>query len=152
MEDIQNLFKETIAEFMENGQEERASEILSDLLWNTISYYDDKKDFYHAFLAGIFVGRGYAVDSNKERGLGRPNIDLRDRKNRRCIIIEAKHSKSEEEMERDCALAIQQLKDNEHALKLTGYKQVLRYGVAFYQKQALIKKERSNDEAGHGQY
>lgn len=130
-----------------HGQEERASEIFSDLLWETISYNDYHEDYYHAFLAGIFVGRGgYAVDSNKERGLGRPDIDLRDKRNRRCMIIEAKHSDSENAMAQDCDKAIKQLRDNQYALKLTGYKQVLRYGIAFYQKQAMIKLDKENPE------
>lgn len=121
------------------GNEETASTILSNFLWNTISYNDYHEDYYHAFLAGIFVGRGYAVYSNKERGLGRPDIDLRDRKQRRCIIIEAKHSEKPEQMEKDCQKAIKQIRDNQYALKLTGYTTVLRYGVAFFQKTALIK-------------
>lgn len=118
---------------------ETASTLLSDFLWDTISYNDYHEDYYHAFLAGIFVGRGYSVNSNKERGLGRPDIDLRDRKKRRCIIIEAKHSESEKQMEHDCAQAIKQLRENQYALRLNGYTTVLRYGIAFYQKQALIK-------------
>ena len=65
-----------------NGDTETASDVLSDLLWQTISYMDYHEDYYHAFLSGIFVGRGgYIVHSNKERGLGRPDIDLRDRRN-----------------------------------------------------------------------
>ena len=48
------------------------------------------------------------MDSNKERGLGRPDIDLRDKRNRRCMIIEAKHSDSEKEMSHDCDKAIKQ--------------------------------------------
>jgi len=128
-------------------QEERASVILSDLLWSTISYNDYHEDYYHAFLAGIFVGRGgYAVDSNKERGLGRPDIDLRDKRNRRCMIIEAKHSDSEKEMSHDCDKAIKQLRDNQYALKLTGYRRILRYGIAFYQKQAMIKLDKEDLE------
>lgn len=118
---------------------ETASTILSDFLWDTISYNDYHEDYYHAFLAGIFVGRGYSVNSNKERGLGRPDIDLRDRKKRRCIIIEAKHSESEKQMEHDCDQAIKQLRENQYALRLNGYTTVLRYGIAFYQKQAMIK-------------
>lgn len=52
---------------------EHASRVLSDLLWHTISYIDYHEDYYHAFVTGIFVGRGkYAVKSNKERGHGRP--------------------------------------------------------------------------------
>ena len=130
-----------------SGQEERASMILSDLLWSTISYNDHHEDYYHAFLAGIFVGRGgYAVDSNKERGLGRPDIVLRDKRNRRCMIIEAKHSDSEKEMSHDRDKAIKQLRDDQYALKLTGYRQVLRYGIAFYQKQAMIKLDKEDLE------
>ena len=47
-----------------DSDEERATEILSELLWNTISYNDYHEDYYHAFLAGVFVGRGYSVASN----------------------------------------------------------------------------------------
>ena len=118
---------------------ETASTLFSDFLWDTISYNDYHEDYYHAFLTGIFVGRGYSVNSNKERGLGRPDIDLRDRKKRRCIIIEAKHSESEKQMEHDCDQAIKQLRENQYALRLNGYTTVLRYGIAFYQKQAMIK-------------
>lgn len=41
---------------MWNGDEEKATAIISDLLFDTISYYDYKEDFYHAFIAGIFAG------------------------------------------------------------------------------------------------
>ncbi len=124
-----------------NGDADTASEIISDLLWHTISYMDYHEDYYHAFLCGLFVGRGgYMVQSNKERGLGRPDIDLRDKKNRRVIIIEAKKSEREEDMSSDCDKAIKQIIDNQYAAKLDGYKQVLHYGVAFFKKSALVKK------------
>ena len=86
-----------------------ATKIISDLLWDTISYNDYHEDYYHAFLAGVFVGRGYNVESNKENGLGRPDILLKDKKNRRAIIIEAKHSKKEADMEKDCKEALEQI-------------------------------------------
>ena len=57
-------------------KEDRVTEIISELLWNTISYNDYREDYYHAFLAGIFVGRGYSVDSNKEKGLGSLDISI----------------------------------------------------------------------------
>lgn len=124
-----------------NGEERIASEILSDLLWNTISYMDYSEDYYHAFLAGIFVGRGgYSVSSNKEQGLGRPDIDLRDLPNRRAMIIEAKVSDKKERMEYWCDAAIGQIKKQNYARGLDGYRQVLCYGVAFYKKSALVKK------------
>lgn len=124
-----------------NGDCDTASEVLSDLLWYTISYMDYHEDYYHAFLSGIFVGRGgYIVHSNKERGLGRPDIDLRDKRNRRAIIIEAKKSDKAENMERDCAEALSQIVSNQYADKLEGYRQITCYGVAFYRKTALVKK------------
>ena len=122
-----------------NKEVDRATELASELLWNTISYNDYHEDYYHAFLAGIFVGRGYNVDTNKERGLGRPDILLKDRKKRRAIIIEAKKSKSENDLDRDCDKAIKQIADEKYAQGLNGYEQILCYGVAFFQKQARFK-------------
>ena len=117
----------------------RSGEILSGLLWDTISFNDYHENYYHAFLAGVFVGRGYEVESNKEKGLGRPDIFLKDRKNRRAIIIEAKKSEKETDMTKACDKAIKQIIDEKYAEGLYGYEQILCYGVAFYQKQAKVK-------------
>ncbi len=121
------------------GDGDGASKHISDLLWNTISYNDYHEDYYHAFLTGIFVGRGYAVDSNKEWDLGRPDILLKDKKNRRAIIIEAKKSKSASDMDADCKAALAQISKMQYADALEGYTQVMKYGIAFYRKQARIK-------------
>ena len=122
-----------------DGDENRATEIVSDLLWNTISYNDYHEDYYHAFLAGVFVGRGYSVESNKEKGLGRPDILLKDRKNRRAIIIEAKKSDKKSDLNKDCDKALKQITDEMYAEGLNGYEQIYCYGVAFFQKQAKVK-------------
>ena len=122
-----------------NGDETGASKAISDLLWDTISFNDYHEDYYHAFLTGLFVGRGYAVESNKERGLGRPDILLKDHRNRRALIIEAKKSVSEAAMEQDCCSALRQIDEQEYADRLYGYRQVLRYGISFYRKTALVK-------------
>jgi hypothetical protein len=122
------------------GEVEEAQKILSDLLWLTISYMDYHENFYHAFLAGIFVGGGYKPKSNKERGLGRPDIDLRDKRKRSALIIETKRSETEEQMEYWCDEALRQIKNHEYDLHLDEYKHILRYGIAFYKKKAMIKK------------
>lgn len=125
---------------MWNGDEKLASRVLSDLLWHTISYMDYHEDYYHAFVTGIFVGRGgYAVRSNKERGLGRPDVDLRDKKNRRAMIIEAKKSENKNRMEYWCDKAIRQIVDNEYAREMDGYTEILCYGIAFFEKSAQVK-------------
>ena len=122
-----------------DSDEGRATEIVSDLLWDTISYNDYHEDYYHAFLAGVFVGRGYAVESNKEKGLGRPDILLKDRKNRRAIIIEAKIAAKVSDLDRECDKAIKQIIDEKYAEGLYGYEKKLCYGIAFFQKQAKVK-------------
>ena len=81
--EIASIFEDTVAEFFRetvsadtikelldalwDREEARATEIISELLWDTISYNDYHEDYYHAFLAGVFVGRGYHVESNKEK-------------------------------------------------------------------------------------
>ena len=119
--------------------EARATEIISGLLWDTISYNDYHEDYYYAFLAGVFAGRGYSVDSNKEKGLGRPDLLLKDRKNRRAIIIEAKKSARESDMERDCREAVRQIIQEKYAEGLKGYEEIICYGAAFFQKQVRLR-------------
>ena len=133
-----DAIKELIASLWEKD-ETRASTLLSSLLWHTISFNDYHEDYYHAFLAGVFVGRGYEVDSNKEKGLGRPDILLKDRKNRRAIIVEAKTSKKKASLNADCNKALKQITQKKYAEGLDGYEQILCYGVAFFQKQAKMK-------------
>ena len=144
---VVKLFKETIDTNMQksmmdafwNKDADEAGLIVSELLWKTISYNDYHEDYYHAFLAGAFVGIGYEVESNKEKGLGRPDILLKDDDNRRVIIIEAKKSERQADLDKDCDDAINQIVTEKYAEGLYGYEQILCYGVAFYQKQARVK-------------
>ena len=76
-----------------NGDSERITKEMNALLRRTISYHDYREDFYHAFLAGIFTGAGYMVDSNKEHGEGRSDVVIYDSMNARVAIFEAKYTK-----------------------------------------------------------
>ena len=123
------------------GDAETASALMSDLLWKTISYMDYHEDYYHAFMVGLFVDWGYETKSNKERGLGRPDLQLFDVDNRRAMIIEVKKAVSRANMEKACDEALKQIADHEYARNLdSGFETVLCYGIAFFQKSALIKK------------
>ena len=137
---IDNGLQKTMMEAFWDGDAEGAESAISELLWKTISYNDYHEDYYHAFLAGIFTGLGYEVESNKAKGLGRPDILLKDRNHRRAIVVEAKHSKKEADLERDCDEALRQIAKERYAEGLYGYRQILCYGVAFYKKQARVKK------------
>ena len=123
------------------GDTETAPRMMSDLLWRTISYMDYHEDYYHAFLAGLFVDRGYETKSNKEQGLGKPDLQILDVDNRRAMIIEVKKAGSREEMEKTCREALKQIEDKEYAKDLDiGFETVLCYGIAFFRKTAMIRK------------
>ena len=123
-----------------SGDAESSTELLSEFLFDTISFHDYHEDYYHAFLTGIFVGLGYGVRSNQEHGLGRSDITVTNKKNRRALVIEAKRSDSESRMEKDCNEALEQIVAKKYAEGLKGYRQIECYGIAFYQKSALVKR------------
>ena len=111
---------------------ESATKLLSDFLW---------EDYYHAFMAGLFVGLGYSVDSNKESGLGRFDIRVKERKNRRIMIFEVKKADTADRMNEACDEAIQQIVDKGYAKTIEpGYEKIICYGISFFQKSARIKK------------
>ena len=125
---------------MWNKDEQTASEMLTKILWNSISYFDYGEEYYHGMLNGIFTSRGYAPDSNDEAGLGRLDLRVRDRRNRRFLLLEFKRSGKEEDLDADCDEAIAQIfkKGYDKAMP-EGYEQQLIYGIAFYAKSAKVK-------------
>ena len=128
-----------------SGNAEIITEEMAKLLRKTISYHDYKEDFYHAFLAGIFTGAGYTVDSNKEHGEGRSDVVIYDDTNGRVAIFEAKYSKTSDRMEMDCDRAIDQINDRMYADEYADeYETVLCYGIAFYKKRCRVKKNENN--------
>ena len=125
-----------------NGDQETVTREMNVLLRRTISYYDYREDFYHAFLAGIFIGAGYMVDSNKERGEGRSDVAVIDSQGGRAAVLEVKCSKTSEKMEDDCGTALQQIDERMYARELEDdYGQVLCFGISFFKKRCLVKKK-----------
>ena len=125
-----------------NGDSDSLTQEMNRLLRKTISYHDYKEDFYHAFLAGIFTGAGYSVESNKEHGEGRSDIIVYDPINGQAAVFEAKYSSALEHMESDCSRALAQIDTKMYAKELEDdYDHVFCYGIAFYKKRCLVKKK-----------
>lgn len=133
-----NVQKEVMDAFW-GGDDAQVSNLVSDLLWDTISYNNYHENYYHAFITGIFVGQSYSVKSDQENGLGRTDLIVRDRKNRRAMIIEAKKAGREEDMEKMCLEGKQQIIDRKYMKGLKGYRHILCYGISFFEKTALAK-------------
>ena len=138
--DLNRDMQREMVQALWNEDEILATKLLSDFLWQTISYNDYHEDYYHAFITGIFVGLGYAVESNKEHGMGRPDVLLKDRKNRRALIIETKKARSESDMLSAANGAAAQIRKGQYWRGLEGYRTVICYGISFYKKDALVKK------------
>lgn len=112
---------------------------MSRLLLRTISYYDYKEDYDHAFLAGIFAGAGYEVESNREYGEGRSDVTVKDHAGDRAAVFEVKHVAARSEMQAGCKAALVQLKERRYAEQLEeDFSQVYGYGVTFYKKRCLV--------------
>ena len=125
-----------------SGDSVSITEEMNKLLRKTISYHDYREDFYHAFLAGIFAGAGYTVDSNKEHGEGRSDIVVYDPLNSRVAVFEAKYSTALSRLSMDCDAALRQIDERMYAKEFEDdYDTVLCYGVSFFKKRCLLEKK-----------
>ncbi len=125
-----------------NGDSETITNELSTLLRRTISYHDYREDFYHAFLAGIFTGAGYMVESNKEHGEGRSDVVVNDVIHGRVAIFEAKYAQNLDDLEKMCDKAIEQIDTKMYAKEYEDdYDEILCYGIAFFKKRCMVMKK-----------
>ena len=125
-----------------NCDEQTLTQEISRLLRITISYHDYREDFYHAFLAGIFAGAGYSVESNKEHGEGRSDLVIFNEHEGKVAVFEAKYSKEVKKLEEDCEKAIQQIDHRMYAKKFEdSYDEVICYGISFYKKRCVVKRD-----------
>lgn len=126
------------------GDAEKAAEILSQNLMDTISFYDYQESYYHGFLAGMLKNIGnYIVVSNRESGNRRPDLLLKYPSVRgKAVILEVKVAGTYQELEQKCAEALQQIEHQkyEESLRREGYQDILKYGVAFYKKEYMMKE------------
>ena len=136
-ENIRKSSRKTLFHAIWTGDADMLSEQISQYLFDTISYYDYREDYYHAFLAGLLSGAGYIVKSNRESGTGRADILLLDRKNRRAAVFE--------DMEKAAESALEQMQAMEYGDDLQGYREIIRYGIAFFRKDAVVMKAEAQD-------
>lgn len=153
-EEIKQLFISTVNKWFSDSVKEEDISPLFDAIWNkdvkkmeeyinrylarSISYYDYSESFYHAFLTGLFYGRGYAVKSNRESGLGRPDILLLDNMNSRTAVFEIKQAKKEAEIESRRKVAAKQILCMEYETIADDYNMVISYSIVFYRKRAFV--------------
>lgn len=116
---------------------------LNNLLLGTISFNDAYENFYHGFLAGVLSNmKGYIVKSNREGGTGRSDLFIKSVSRRGiAIVIEFKIANDIDDLEKKADEAIEQIEDRRYDMELRseGYKNIFKYGIAFYKKDCLVK-------------
>lgn len=128
----------SLAEAVWKGDSETIAADMTRILNRTLSYNDVWHEYvYHLFFAGLFTGIGYRVDSNKEYGMGKPDIVVLDYKRKRAAVFELK---GERERIDD---AVAQIERKKYIDGLEGYSLIIAYGVRFDGKSAeVVLKDR----------
>ncbi len=124
---------------------------LQKLLLNSISAFDyAHENFYHGLLLGIcaVMNHLYQVDSNRESGHGRYDIQLKPLdKSMPGILIELKvlrngvaEERVEKELEKSAEEALAQIEkqDYENAMRQEGIIRFFKIGIAFYKKHVRL--------------
>lgn len=137
-ENLTNIYKSVLKGDVETFQKE-----INRLLRKTISFNDSYENFYHGFLVGVLSGMdGYMVKSNIESGYGRSDIYIRPVSIfEKAVIIEIKICDKPKELFTKCEDALNQIdeKHYEDELNEEGYEDIIKYGIAFYRKDCVIK-------------
>ena len=115
------------------GDAIKANEVLDDILFSNISYYDNSEAFYHGYILSTL--KLFAPVSNVESGNGRIDLKIKDKKTKKVIGLELKHSEHEEDLQKDADRAVKQIIDKRYLKDGE-----IGYGISFNKKRCCIKK------------
>lgn len=121
--------------------------LLEDFMLKSISTMDgDNEAFYHGMMLGLcaVLGSQYKVRSNRESGLGRFDVELLPMmQGIPGFIFEFKHTKDiNADLDSLANSALKQIDDMKYdtELKDFGVKNIVKIGIAFRQKSAVVKR------------
>ena len=143
---------EAILEFVGrllNGDAEGVRAALNDDLLNNPSCHDFKmENSYHMFIYGMLmaVSGNYVVQSNRESGKVRSDCVIKPLdKSKGAVIVEFKHVKKlpPDGLAREAEEGLRQIEEKgyAHGLKSEGYGRIIKYGIAFHQKNCEVAME-----------
>ena len=114
------------------------TEPITKLLKSSISFYDNTESFYHGLVSGLLAGNiYYKAESNRETGNGRSDLILYQQDSaQNAIILEFKVCKGNEKADTAANRALRQINDCDYAAEARsqGYRNIIKYGVAFKDK------------------
>ena len=126
----------------ETGDAQAITEILNDQLLYTISYYDAYESFYHGFLLALLsTCADWQVASNVETGRGRCDILVQRRDRKLGFVVEVRQVRDPDQLNAACEAAMRQIEEKDYTAVLRRYrvKQILKYGIAFCDKESAVR-------------
>jgi len=130
------------------GETQDIQEHLEKFMLSTISSFDTTNEaFYHGMMLGLcaVLSINYQVYSNRESGLGRFDIMLLPRKKELPgFIFEFKYTKEESDgLEALADEALEQIEDKKYEAELrdAGVEDIVKMGIAFRGKEAVVRKK-----------
>ena len=127
------------------GDAAAIQDMINDYLWDSISVRDTavrrnmKENFYHGMLLGLLRSQdSWLVKSNAETGEGYSDISIQT-PDRVGMIIELKYA-DDGNLEAACREALSQIEEKKYAegLKRRGTKKIIKYGIAFCEKECMV--------------
>ena len=124
------------------NDKETIERVLNQML-PKLSYHDLDESGYHNYVMALFTlfinDNNFIVYSNRESGMGRFDVMIKDKKFNKGIIIEFKVTK--DDLEKSAISALNQIEEKEYYLDLVqeGYKEILKYAIVFKGKQCIVR-------------
>ena len=129
----------------EGGDTQSITEILSNQLYETVSFYDAYESFYHGFLLALLsTCSQWTVTSNRETGKGRSDIMVCRKDRKMGFVVEVKNVREEKDIEAACAEAMKQIEEMDYTavLRRYGVKEIIEYGIAFWDKRCVVRAKK----------
>lgn len=142
-ESVRKVDFQPLYQAMQSQDVAQMEDFINGQLSLSISYHDESETFYHGYLLGILGGLGgYRIQSNREQGMGRPDLIVRPTNpNYPAFVIEIKRVKNFAEQDAACDKALAQIEEKKYAEEMLrdGYKKVICYGICFCDKYCMTK-------------
>lgn len=143
----QNSIAISISQAIFSGDADKLQNLLDKFMLESISSFDNANEgFYHGMMLGLcaVLSNHYQIRSNRESGLGRFDIMLTPRiKSVPGFIYEFKYTKDEKINLNELAdEALKQIEDKKYETELldAGIRDIVKIGIAFRGKSAVVKK------------
>ena len=149
----QNSLAISISQAIFSKDTQKLQALLEDFMVKSISSIDGANEgFYHGMMLGLcaILGNRYKIRSNRESGLGRFDIQLMPlTKGMPGFIFEFKHTKDEHtDLSALADSALQQIEAKKYDTELrdNGVNSIIRIGIAFRGKSAVVRRGKNLTE------